>query len=641
MKLKKHSFFSILSHPLFFALLITGIFYISHGYRYAMDDQLIEIPFLKMAIDPELYPRDDYVQTKHAHYLTFFYKSLGRIVLTEHIKPVYALLFFVSRLLMFFWMYKFWLLITKKRVLSLFCVLGFMVVLRSEMFLYRTFSHAEFALAPMFAGLYYFFKSRYRTASIILGVTMNIHLVFALFPMFYLVTYLLLKLRHKFRVCLESIGLFTLFSLPVVIFYLRSKTGTSAGLGPEEFAEFFKLIRHYAPYFFFFGRLPLSEAFSSFFQGLISLKFIIFLITLYGTSLLISKEFRSQPKFHVMGVIIFLSLVLQFWASYIHPNLTVLCLLLNRQIGILSFILIGIYISGCWKALGERQNLLLGVVMGFAMLTFTNKDFSSIGFLILLLPIWIFTGVVQVNKEGVSSSMPAEALRGWGLKYYIRVWPKLCLCVLFSTGIIIWGLIKMCQLVHANPFQSPLFVLVSWLMLLSAFVYYFVPQGAKVMILRIMLLIPLCVFLSGYTGRHIKDMRRARTPIELIHKDVEVLGKHIRTHTEKDALFLFPEIPYNTFRLHAQRSLVFSEADTGTFALDIASIKDYLVKLEHLGSFKFNAPRASYKQAVMRAIRDYNVDYIVFFRGEAPKPTKTLSLVYISDLFALYKLNRK
>jgi len=184
-------FQTIVQSSWFISLLLFGLFYIINGYKFGWDDQHLEIPLLKHLIDHSLYQGDYYIESLKSNFTTYFYPILSRLITVEQIPGVYFVLYLISRYLLLFWIYKLWHLITNKKIYAFSCVLAFILLVRVDEFLYRTFSHQEFALVIIFAGIYHFFKNRIVLASILLGIAANFHALYSFFPMAYIGIYLL------------------------------------------------------------------------------------------------------------------------------------------------------------------------------------------------------------------------------------------------------------------------------------------------------------------------------------------------------------------------------------------------------------------------------------------------------------------
>jgi len=203
------------------ALALTLIYYLTHGYRFAWDDQNLEIPLLKSLMDPGLYTRDYFVQSLKVNFTTYFYWLLSKLISIDQIEPTYFILFFLSRFFMFFWMYKFWLHVSGEKWIGFLCVMSFLVLMRLEMFLYWSFSHAELTLAIVFAGFYFFYKDRFYVAALIIGIATNFNALFAAFLMIYILIYLALNYKkHGLLVFVKSLGIYLLFSMPFLLWFL-------------------------------------------------------------------------------------------------------------------------------------------------------------------------------------------------------------------------------------------------------------------------------------------------------------------------------------------------------------------------------------------------------------------------------------
>jgi len=201
------------------ALLLLSIFLATNGYIYGWDDQHLEIPLLKKLIDPGLYPGDYYIEGLKGNFMSYLYPVLARCISVEQIPAAFFILYLLSRYVLFFFMFKLWQAITRNRGLAILCVLMTLLLGRVEEFLYRTFSHQEFALCFIFAGLYVFYKERYLLAAALLGFAANIHALYSLFPMCYIGVYLLW--RKDWRNLLKAGTAFLLLALPFLIWAAR------------------------------------------------------------------------------------------------------------------------------------------------------------------------------------------------------------------------------------------------------------------------------------------------------------------------------------------------------------------------------------------------------------------------------------
>src|SRR3990167_3451751 len=208
----------ILKSDWFVSLLILTVFLLTNGYQYNWDDQHVEIPLLKSLIDPSLYAGDYYVESLKKNFTSFMYPLISRIITVDQIPAAYFILYLLSRYFLFFWLYKIWKYISGQRLTAFLCTAMFILIGRVPEFLYRTFSHQEFALGIIFAGIYFFYKERFILASAILGCAANFHALYALFPMIFLGIFLMLGIKkYKFTSLLKSSFAFLICALPFLI----------------------------------------------------------------------------------------------------------------------------------------------------------------------------------------------------------------------------------------------------------------------------------------------------------------------------------------------------------------------------------------------------------------------------------------
>ena len=152
---------AILSWDWVIGLILLGIFLATNGYTYGWDDQHLEIPLLKSLIDPQLYPGDYYVASLKKNFISVFYVLLAKFITVDQVPAAYLVLYLISRYFFFFWSYKLWKLLTKEKLTAFLVAVSLILIGRVEEFLYRTFSHQEFALAIIMGGIYFFFQGRF------------------------------------------------------------------------------------------------------------------------------------------------------------------------------------------------------------------------------------------------------------------------------------------------------------------------------------------------------------------------------------------------------------------------------------------------------------------------------------------------
>ena len=115
-----------------------------------------------------VYVRHEIVHNKHVveslkkNFSSYFYPILSKFITVDQIPTTYLILYVICRYFLFFWIYKIWYLLTGSRFKAFGCVMVFILMARVDEFLYRTFSHQEFALAIIFAAIYFFFREQFR-----------------------------------------------------------------------------------------------------------------------------------------------------------------------------------------------------------------------------------------------------------------------------------------------------------------------------------------------------------------------------------------------------------------------------------------------------------------------------------------------
>lgn len=331
----------LLQNDFVLAAFLFLIFFLTNGYIYAWDDQHLEIPLLKSLIDPSLYPGDYYVQSLKANFPSLFYIILARCITVEQVPAAYFILYVLSRFFLFFWIYKLWQEISQKKFSAFLCTAVILLLGRVEEFLYRTFSHQEFALAIIMAGIYFFYKERFVLAALILGIASNFHIVYSLFPMIYLNVFLVIFGRQdKWRTIVKSNLTFLLAAAPV-IFLIGKKYLTpipSVSPAPSEWLALYQLA---CPQNFIFQNIPLTEVIGHLKTFFIATKKFLFLILLYTVNLSFYRPFEKDHKIYAISVSAVTLLAISFVFTYVFPNRFIIDLNLIRNIQYLQFFYIG------------------------------------------------------------------------------------------------------------------------------------------------------------------------------------------------------------------------------------------------------------------------------------------------------------
>ncbi len=363
----KEKSFKILSSDWMIGLLLLGVFLSTNGYMYAWDDQHLEIPLLKSLIDPQLYPNDYYVDGLKRNFPSFFYSILSKLITTDQVPGAYLFLFLVSRYFLFFWAYKLWHWIAKDKFTAVVCSLSFILLGRVEEFLYRTFSHQEFALGIIMAGLYYFYKDRFILAAAILGLAANFHLVYSLFPMIYLNVFLLIFWKErKWATLFKTNAVFLAAACPVLILAVQKYFLSAPGAKPPV-DEWMPLYYLACPQNFLFNATPLHTLTSSFKVFFTATRDYIFLFVLYLINITFSRPFEKDHKLYAMSVSAVTMLALSFVFTYVVPNRFVIDLNLIRNIQYLLFFYAG-YTAVLLTTTVEKKGLAAGLLCGFCLM---------------------------------------------------------------------------------------------------------------------------------------------------------------------------------------------------------------------------------------------------------------------------------
>jgi hypothetical protein len=607
-----------IKRPWVIAFVLLLIFFATVGYKYGWDDQHVEIPLLKSLINSQLYVGDYYVESLQQHFTSYFYIFLSKIISVEHIPLVYFILFCVTRYLLLYWVYKIWLHLSQSRFKAFTCVLVFMYMVRVEEFLYRTFSHQEFALAIIFAGIYFFFKERYVIASILLGLSVNFHALYSLFPFFYVGLYLV---WHYKKIGFKKIGLcflaFGALSVPFIIWVVQNKLAFHT-LYTGHFKGWLNLYRYACPQNFFLPPVPwemLTKYIGNFFE---LNKTYLFLGGLLILNVSFNRAFRQNTKsvFFALGSMILLFIC--FVGTYLYPQRLILDLNLIRNTQYLHFILIG-YTSLLIIDSIDNDNIWMGLGLGtlFAFLKFYKAfvvlpAIGAIGAL-LLYRYWSRKEGSAGKKVGMAASGLLFAGCLFAIQYlYTHGMYKYSIMIIMLGIFILHMTFFVWFKIRGNPYNR-IFVIIPLLLYFGHYCYYNVERQYQEK------------HEDGFWGLR-------RSWIDMQH--------YVRERTPVDAKIMVPhDIKMGGFRIHSERSVVFSERDCGIVGFDYLAALEWLKRYKAMESFRSNSVQ-SYHKALETGIFEYGADYVVFMRYFMPRPNNLLERVYTNMDFALYKVMR-
>lgn len=607
------------------ALILSAIFFAVTGYYYGWDDQHLEIPLLKSLIDPTLYAGDYYIESLQKNFSSYFYPLLAKIIRVDQIPATYFCLYIVSRYFLFYWIYKLWLYLSQDKFKAFCCVLIFFLVTRVHEFLYRTFSHQEFALAIIFAGIYYFFKERFFLSSLLLGIAANIHALYSLFPFLFLELYLLTNIKkHGFKKLFASGVIFTITSLPFLLWTLKNRmegTDPLTGLPAERWLSLF--ITACPQNFFYpqFPTIPFNKLFSSWQIFYYANESYLFLIGLFLLNVFFNPLFRNNKKAVVFcsGAFLLLGLCLIF--TYIHPQRLFIDLNLSRNTQFLLFLLMGF--TGLYVIDKiENQSILVAFIYGilFSLLKYnTSIGIASIGLMI---------GVEQC-LTGNRSPLKTKLL------YYAS-----------GAALILPCLYTVVFTFHGSQYQFfiRLFILVLFgLLILQLGISSISLQKTNVWQRRMFIIIPLLIFFAQFSYYHsIKHKEETQGEgFWRLQRSWEDMQRFVRDHTPRDAMVLVPhDMEMGGFRIQSERKEVASYRDCGIIGFDFKAAQEWQRRISAIEPFRIKISRP-FDRAIKNAIVLYDANYIVFLRYAAPKNnTALLQKMYTNSDFSLYKVTR-
>ena len=173
----------LLRNDFFIAFLFLLAYLSTSPYIYGWDDQHLEIPILKHLIDPSLYKGDYYVESATKYFTCWLYPILAKLITVKQIPAAYLVLFLISRYLMFYLVYRLWLLITGSCFTAVCATLMFFLLAVLMNFFTVVFAMKNLVLFLCLPGCIVFIRERYLLAALFLGLGVNIHAIYNLFPM--------------------------------------------------------------------------------------------------------------------------------------------------------------------------------------------------------------------------------------------------------------------------------------------------------------------------------------------------------------------------------------------------------------------------------------------------------------------------
>lgn len=601
--------------------MLLAIFFITHGYRFGWDDQHLELPLLKSLIDQDLYPHDYYVQSLKKNFTSCLYPLLAKLIRVEQIEAAYLVLFIAARYFLFFFIYKFWRQLTDKSWLAFFCSVTIIVLTRVQGFLYWTFSHNEFALPFIFAGLYYFYKERFLLSAAILGISSNFHALYSFFPFAYMSVFLLISFkRYGLKMLFKTTTAYFVFASPFIIWTLQKSMAAGLHLDSPELDQWLALYRKNAPEFFLFGARDIKILFSNFERILAVTNKELYFICLYLFNCFHGKSFRSDFKNHCMVLTSFLLLAIYFIAGYIFPNKFILLLSLYRTREYLFFFLPAFTVLTCFDVI-KRQRPWIGLLMGIMLFMMTDKNLVVGLFAIAM------TCILSLNNFSLKNNTPLKAF-----KLIVSM-----VCLIFT----LWMFYSYMSFVQIDFLNTPLIRnLIIVLLALTAIIHSNILKSKKPLLMNCFIIIPFIFSTTWYTQARYKKATTEKIGIELVQEAWKDMQLYVQANTPKSAVILAPyDMQMGGFRIFSERSIVVCNRDAGIILFDMEALLEMEKRLKDIENFT-TMPTSSLESAVINAISKYDADYIVFSTYSAPVSNYLLQRIYYNSGFVLYKVNR-
>ncbi|MFP4472714.1 MAG: DUF6798 domain-containing protein [Candidatus Omnitrophota bacterium] len=610
-------FISIVQTDWVISLLLLGVFLATNGYTYGWDDQHLEIPLLKRLINPDLYPGDYYVDALVGNFITYLYPILSRLITTAQIPAVFFLLYLISRYVLFFFMYKLWHCVSKDRFNAFLCVSMIILLGRVEEFLYRTFSHQEFALAIIFGGLYLFYRKRYVAAAAVLGLAANVHVLYSIFPLVYILWFLFRSRPVRWKKILQSISAFILCALPILIWIFRNKF-LSAPVSSPSRDQWWPLYQLACPQNFLLYHHSLKsvfQSFSAFWQttAVYWQTAALFLLNIFYNPVF-QKDKRSRAIMEAGTVFLLIS----FLFTYIWPSRFVIDLNLIRNLQFMTFVLMA-------------QTVIL------IYHRFRLQRFIPLAGMILFLPFFrLGPEFVCFSTLGIFGICTLDHAYG-------QTHPRRGLQVL-GMILLVFSLIMIAYLIKNQSYS-----LATWLTLAVClagtvvlgllFCLFKRPHQRNILGL-ILLVLPFFCLLLNFSYYHYRRYRLERygSGFWQLQRAWLDMQDYVREHTPQDALFLVPhDMEMGGFRIGSERSIIMSYRDCGVVGFDYAAGEEWQKRLEDIGAYQvfLQQPPAP---ALKKALETYQADYIVALNYLNLPESPYLDRLYANEVFALYNV---
>ncbi|MCB9721721.1 MAG: hypothetical protein H6756_12700 [Candidatus Omnitrophica bacterium] len=601
------------------SLIILGAFLATNRYIYGWDDQALEIPLLKHLIDPELYAGDYYVESLRQNFSSYMYPLLAKVLSVGQIPAAYLVLYVLSRYVFFLFSLKLWRFVSGSTLTAVAAVLMSFWIGRTEEFLYRTFSHQEFALAIIVAGLYFLYRDRTLWAAALFGIAANFNALYALLPMLYLGTCLLLGWQWK-RIFAAGAA-FTACALPFLCWVLPKKFGgepPATGLY-DGWMDLFLLA---CPQNFLFQTTPLTEVFSGWKSALPHLGPYLFLLVLYLFNVIFNEPFRRSRQSQAVCLCGTGLIMVSFIFTYLIPNRLVIDLNLIRNLQYINFVLMG-YTTWwiCREAASDRPDRAYLAALALFFLSYRDMVGAA--------------GLAGLAAALIMTERTAPAQRTGARRWVFGLIPVAVAVVLFLVLDRGFGL-------EGTKFR--IIASAAGLLTGAYLVTLICPAVTRSPMMRgAWAGVPLTAAAIYFGILHYNFVKVSTTGggFWQLQRNWEEMQYFVRDNTPKDALLM---VPYNMemggFRIGSERSIIVSYRDCGIVGFDYPALKEWQQRVADLKHFKV-IPDGPLQPAIVNGLGKYRADYIIFTRFAAPKSSnQTLTKLHENELFTLFRVNR-
>ncbi len=609
----------IFRNDFFIALCFLAAYLITNSYVYGWDDQHLEIPTLKHLIDPSLYKGDYYVESLSRNFTSYLYPVLAKFIRVNQIPAAYLILFLLARYAMFFWVFRLWELISGSRFAAFAATAAFFLLGRTEEFLYRTFSHQELSYVFMFPGIYYFYRERYVLAAFILGLGANIHAIYNLFPMLYMLAFLVLFHPKRWSMVIKTGLTFTLAALPFLLWQIPRSIADKVSGTPPPMSEWIPLYLLSCPQNFLFQETPLATVLNDWRLLFEKLMPYIFLTSLYIFHVVFNPLVRRDKKLHALVGVSWLLIVVSYYFHYVHPSRFILDLNLVRVEQFVRFWLMGYTFIWAAKQVQEQK---IWVALSAVLLCITAGALDIAG-------LWgvSVVSIVMLFQWYLSSPQGKQKT------------------IVFLTAIFAVGAMAYAMTMNL---KTNAYVPLLW----DKFKYVFLGMGlislgwvwlkAYQRYLRpLLLILPIAAMFISFCFYHYNylQMRAHGGGFWQMQRNWEDMQNYAREHTPKDAFIL---TPYDTdmggFRIRSERKVLVCTRDCGIIGFDYGAAVEWHKRIQDIEAFRM-ITHEPIDKALLTAILKYRVDYVVFMNYYEPKSDNPiLKKMYQNEVFALYQV---